>query len=109
METAPQPWGNRAETIVSERNFLILVRLLDAAARCSARRISRSASADRRKRFSPPTLRHHAETPATMIAYLVLADFRPSHHALARQFDGDPLHPSPRKAVVNELVWLKPV
>src|SRR5262245_11027570 len=26
-------------------------------------------------------MRHHAETPATMIAYLVLADFRPSHHA----------------------------
>jgi hypothetical protein len=31
METAPQLWGNRAETIGSERNFLILVRLLDAS------------------------------------------------------------------------------
>ena len=28
-------------------------------------------------------MRHHAETPATMIAYLVLADFRLSHPALA--------------------------
>jgi hypothetical protein len=41
--------------------------------------------------ISPPTMRHHAETPATMIAYLMLADFRLSHHALARQFDGTSL------------------
>ena len=37
---------------------------------------------------APPTVRHHAETPATMIAYLMVAEFRLSHHALARQFDG---------------------
>jgi hypothetical protein len=38
--------------------------------------------------IAPPTMRHHAETPATMMAYLMLADFRLAHHALARQFDG---------------------
>ena len=34
------------------------------------------------------TMRHHAETPATMIADLMLADFRLPHHTLAQQFDG---------------------
>jgi hypothetical protein len=39
--------------------------------------------------IAPPTMRHHAETPATMIAYLMLAaDLRLSHHTLAQQFDG---------------------
>ena len=38
--------------------------------------------------IAPPTMRHHAETPATMIADLMLADLRLSHHALAQQFDG---------------------
>jgi hypothetical protein len=38
--------------------------------------------------IAPPTMRHHAETPATMIADLMLADLRLSHHTLAQQFDG---------------------
>jgi hypothetical protein len=37
---------------------------------------------------APPTMRHHAELSAAMIADLMLADLRPSHHALARQPDG---------------------
>ena len=37
---------------------------------------------------APPTLRHHVETFATIIADSMLADLRPGHHALARQFDG---------------------
>jgi hypothetical protein len=38
--------------------------------------------------IAPPTMRHHAETPTTMIADLMLADLRLSHHTLAQQFDG---------------------
>lgn len=38
--------------------------------------------------IAPPAMRHHAETPATMIADLMLADLRLSHHTLAQQFDG---------------------
>ena len=38
--------------------------------------------------IAPPTMRHHAETPATMIADLMLADLRLSNHTLAQQFDG---------------------
>ena len=34
---------------------------------------------------APPTMRHHAETSATMIADLMLADLRLSHHTLAQQ------------------------
>jgi hypothetical protein len=41
--------------------------------------------------IAPPTMRHHAETPATMIADLMLADLRLSHHTLAQQFDGSSL------------------
>jgi hypothetical protein len=37
---------------------------------------------------APPTMRHHAETSATMIADLMLADLRLSHHTLVQQFDG---------------------
>jgi hypothetical protein len=37
---------------------------------------------------APPTMRHHTEPSAAMIADLMLADLRPSHHALARQPDG---------------------
>ena len=37
---------------------------------------------------APPTMGHHAELSATMIADLMLADLRPSHHALARRPDG---------------------
>jgi hypothetical protein len=40
---------------------------------------------------APPTMRHHAETPPTMIADLMLADLRLSHHTLAQQFDGSSL------------------
>ena len=36
---------------------------------------------------APPTMRHHAETSATMIADLMLADLRLSHHTLLQQFD----------------------
>ena len=38
--------------------------------------------------IAPPAMRHHAETPATMIADLMLADLRLSHHTLAQQLDG---------------------
>jgi len=38
--------------------------------------------------IAPPTMRHHTETPATMITDLMLADFRLSHHTLAQQSDG---------------------
>jgi hypothetical protein len=37
--------------------------------------------------IAPPTMRHHAETTATLIADLMLADLL-SHHTLAQQFDG---------------------
>jgi hypothetical protein len=38
--------------------------------------------------IAPPTMRHHAETSTTMIADLMLADLRLSHHTLAQQLDG---------------------
>ena len=38
--------------------------------------------------IAPPTMRHHAETAATMIADLMLAHLRLSHHTLAQQLDG---------------------
>jgi hypothetical protein len=38
--------------------------------------------------IAPPTMRHHAETPATTITDLMLADLWLSHHILAQQFDG---------------------
>jgi hypothetical protein len=37
--------------------------------------------------IAPPTLRHHVETFATIIADLMLAVLRPSHHALASTAD----------------------
>jgi|SRR5271166_2572929 len=37
---------------------------------------------------TPPAMRHHAESSATMIADSMLADLRSSHHAFARQPDG---------------------
>jgi uncharacterized protein involved in exopolysaccharide biosynthesis len=58
--------------------------------------ISRSRITSRRyaslhvllQKVAPPSIRHHAETPATLIADLMLADLRLSHAALAQRFDG---------------------
>jgi hypothetical protein len=41
-------------------------------------------------------MRHHAETSATTIADLMLADLRLSHHTLVQQFDGISLRSSIR-------------
>jgi hypothetical protein len=41
-------------------------------------------------------MRHHAETSATTIADLMLADLRLSHHTLVQQFDGISLRPGIR-------------
>jgi hypothetical protein len=86
---ARDPWAKPATDNISvERNFTEVCVFARPLAKLPA----------------PPTMRHHAETSATMIADLMLADLRLSHHTLAQQFDGVSLRSGIRCG--EAAVWL---
>jgi hypothetical protein len=86
---ARDPWAKPATDSISvERNFTEVCVFARPLAELAA----------------PPTMRHHAETSATTVADLMLADLRLSHHTLVQQFDGISLRSGIRCG--EAAVWL---